>query len=217
MVRRQPDVVTLQTRRGSQPPGASWHAAGMTISRAEQPRAGRGVREALVATFRRVMRLYFRDIERLGDAPGPDVRGRVFVANHTNALIDPILVITRAACEISPVAKSTLWSVPGLRWLLDRAGAVPIVRRVDTPDKAAASNAGVFDRIAAHVLWGVLLPPPLSLLAAVAVTSPFAALRWLDAWYQRTRDATPDELAYLARLRRTACAAIDEARSRLPS
>ena len=64
----------------------------------------------------------------------------------------------------------------------------------------------------------ILLPPPLSLLAAaVALSSPFAALRWLDAWYQRTRDATPDELARLARLRRTACAAIDEARGRLPS
>jgi glycerol-3-phosphate O-acyltransferase/dihydroxyacetone phosphate acyltransferase len=123
----------------------------MTMSLAEEPRGSGGVREALVATFRRVMRLYFRDIERLGQAPGPDVRGRVFVANHTNALIDPILVITDAACEISPVAKSTLWSVPGLRWLLDRAGAVPIVRRVDTPGKAAAQNAEVFGRIAAHL------------------------------------------------------------------
>jgi 1-acyl-sn-glycerol-3-phosphate acyltransferase len=451
----------------------------MTISLADEPRAGRGIRDALVATFRRVMRLYFRDIERLGDPPGAGVGGRVFVANHTNALIDPILVIIDAACEISPVAKSTLWSVPGLRWLLDRAGAVPIVRRVDTPGKAAAENADVFDRIAAHldgggnilifpegtshsepqlaplrtgaarmlvaaearraartagppgepagaaptfqavglefdartdfrsrclVLWGpvrtlaelpgdgedrvraitarmaddlrdllitgathddrlrvarvaellandagerslgawsgigrqvelahrtlrsvdaalvarvadrvdayyaelarlgladnqvagataraapldppepapgwqraalaplaaagfalyaipyflprwiarssdpdavstiklgaalvvypvwaaglvagafVLLPPPLSLLgAAVAVASPFAALRWLDAWYQRARDPTPDERARLAKLRRSACAAIDEARSRLPS
>jgi 1-acyl-sn-glycerol-3-phosphate acyltransferase len=444
----------------------------MTIQPADEPREGGGVREALVATFRRVMRLYFRDIERVGAPPGPDVRGRVFVANHTNALIDPILVITDAACEISPVAKSTLWSVPGLRWILDRAGAVPIVRRVDTPDKAAAANADVFDKIAAHlggggnilifpegtshsapqlaplrtgaagvlvaagarggvaptfqavglefdartdfrsrclVLWGpvrtladvpgdgevrvqaitammaadlrdlliegethddrmrvarvaellahdagerslgawsdlgrqvgvahrtlrsvdaalvarvaaqvdayyaelerlglidgqvtgaapgadparhartpgspppspwrraalaplaaagfalyaipyflprwiarssdpdavstiklgsalvvyplwaaglvagslVLLPPPLSLAAAaVAVAAPFAALRWLDAWYLRTKDATPDELARLAQLRRAACAAIDEARGRLPS
>jgi glycerol-3-phosphate O-acyltransferase / dihydroxyacetone phosphate acyltransferase len=441
----------------------------MTIPLADDLRDGRGVRDALVATFRRVMRLYFRDIERVGDPPGPDVRGRVFVANHTNALIDPILVITDAACEISPVAKSTLWSVPGLRWILDRAGAVPIVRRSDAPDKAAASNAEVFDKIAAHlagggnilifpegtshsepqlaplrtgaarmlvaaaarggvaptfqavglefdnrtdfrsrclVLWGpvrrltdipgdgedhvqaitagmaadlrdllvegetheqrlrvarvaellahdagerslgawsdvgrqvelahrtlrsvdaslvarvadqvdayyaelerlglvdgqvtgtapgldpqrrspaaalspwqraaltplaatgfalyaipyflprwiarssdpdavstiklgaalvvyplwaaglvagslVLLPPPLSLAAAaVAVASPFAALRWLDAWYLRTRDASPDELARLAELRRAACAAIDEARRRLPS
>ena len=112
------------------------------------------VRGVLVSAFRRLMRLYFRDIERVGVPPGPDTRGRVIVSNHTNALIDPILVLTDAACEISPVAKSTLWSVPGLRWLLDRAGAVPIVRRKDTPDKDVASNAAMFDTIAGHLAGG---------------------------------------------------------------
>ncbi|HEX4416920.1 MAG TPA: 1-acyl-sn-glycerol-3-phosphate acyltransferase [Kofleriaceae bacterium] len=126
----------------------------MTIPVAEQAHAGGGVREALVATFRRVMRLYFRDIEWVGARPGSGVRGRVFVANHTNALIDPILIITGAGCAISPIAKSTLWDVPGLRWLLDRAGAVPIVRRVDAPDKAAAANADAFGQIAAHLGGG---------------------------------------------------------------
>src|SRR5215203_3370375 len=112
------------------------------------------VRGVLVATFRRLMRLYFREVERVGEPPGPDTRGRVVVSNHTNALIDPILVLTDAPCEISPVAKSTLWSVPGLRWILDRAGAVPIVRRKDTPDKAAASNEAMFDKIAQHLAGG---------------------------------------------------------------
>src|SRR3982750_1202247 len=84
----------------------------------------------------------------MGEPPGPETRGRVVVSNHTNALIDPILVLTDAACEISPVAKSTLWNIPGLRWLLDRAGAVPIVRRKDTPDKDTATNAATFDKIA---------------------------------------------------------------------
>ena len=112
------------------------------------------VRDVLVAAFRRLMRLYFRDIERVGDAPGPDTRGRVIVSNHTNALIDPILVLTDAACEISPVAKSTLWKIPGLRWLLDRAQAVPIVRRKDTPDKAASQNEAMFDQVAAHIAGG---------------------------------------------------------------
>src|SRR5204862_2027279 len=93
------------------------------------------VRGVLVSAFRRLMRLYFREIERVGVAPAADTRGRVIVSNHTNALIDPILVLTDAACEISPIAKSTLWSIPGLRWLLDRAGAVPIARRKDNPDK----------------------------------------------------------------------------------
>jgi glycerol-3-phosphate O-acyltransferase/dihydroxyacetone phosphate acyltransferase len=112
------------------------------------------VRDVLVAAFRRLMRLYFRDIERVGEAPGPDTRGRVIVSNHTNALIDPILVLTDAACEISPVAKSTLWKIPGLRWLLDRAQAVPIVRRKDTPDKDAALNDSMFDQVAAHIGGG---------------------------------------------------------------
>jgi len=112
------------------------------------------VRGALVSTFRRLMRLYFRDIERVGQAPGPETQGRVIVSNHTNALIDPVLVLTDAACEISPVAKSTLWDVPGLKWLLDRAGAVPIVRRKDNANKDASQNAEMFDKIAAHLSGG---------------------------------------------------------------
>jgi glycerol-3-phosphate O-acyltransferase / dihydroxyacetone phosphate acyltransferase len=113
-----------------------------------------GVRDVLVSTFRRLMRLYFRQVERVGEPPGPDTRGRVIVSNHTNALIDPILVLTDAACEISPVAKSTLWSIPGLRWLLDRAGAVPIVRRQDAPDKDGTANTDVFDKVAEHLARG---------------------------------------------------------------
>ncbi|MDQ3335865.1 MAG: 1-acyl-sn-glycerol-3-phosphate acyltransferase [Myxococcota bacterium] len=112
------------------------------------------LRGVLVSAFRRVMRLYFRNIERVGVPPGRDTRGRVIVSNHTNALIDPVLVLTDAACEISPVAKSTLWSIPGLRWLLDRAGAVPIVRRKDTPDKDASQNNAIFEKIAQHLAGG---------------------------------------------------------------
>lgn len=112
------------------------------------------LRGALISTFRRVMRLYFRDIERVGHAPTANTRGRVFVSNHYNALIDPILVLTDAACEISPIAKSTLWNVPGLKWLLDRAGAVPIVRRKDSPDKQATANDATFEKIASHLSGG---------------------------------------------------------------
>src|SRR5262245_45048184 len=128
-----------------------------TMQIADEVRAPRTlptVRRALVSTFRRIMRLYFRDIERVGETPSSSTRGRVFVSNHNNALIDPILVLTDAPCEISPIAKSTLWNIPGLRWLLDRAGAVPIVRRKDTPDKDTASNEAMFDKIAEHLSGG---------------------------------------------------------------
>ena len=112
------------------------------------------LRGALVSTFRRVMRLYFRDIERVGAPPAATTRGRVFVSNHTNALLDPVLVMTDAPCEISPVAKSTLWKIPVFNWVLDKAGAVPIVRKKDNPGKDASANADVFSKIAAHLSGG---------------------------------------------------------------
>jgi len=112
------------------------------------------VRRGLVGTFRKIVRLYFREIERIGSPPAPDTQGRVFVSNHHNALIDPILVLTDTECEISPIAKSTLWDVPGLKWLLDRAGAVPIVRKKDAPTKSAGDNDATFDKIASHLADG---------------------------------------------------------------
>jgi hypothetical protein len=66
-----------------------------------------------------------------------------------NGLVDPILVLTHAPCAISPIAKSTLWDIPGLRYLLDEVDAVPIIRRKDDPNKKADSNEEIFDRIAA--------------------------------------------------------------------
>ncbi|HUS28940.1 MAG TPA: 1-acyl-sn-glycerol-3-phosphate acyltransferase [Kofleriaceae bacterium] len=112
------------------------------------------LRRALVATFRGIIRLYFRQIERVGEPPGPDTRGRVFVSNHHNALIDPVLVLTDAQCEISPIAKSTLWKIPGLKYLLDGAGAVPLYRRKDDPNRAADANDAVFGKIAEHLSHG---------------------------------------------------------------
>jgi 1-acyl-sn-glycerol-3-phosphate acyltransferase len=102
----------------------------------------------LVWVFRRVIAIYFRSIEAAGPAPSPATKGRLFVSNHVNGLIDPILVLTGAPCPISPVAKSTLWRVPLLRWLLAAVDAVPIVRRRDDPDKAAGTNDEAFERVA---------------------------------------------------------------------
>lgn len=104
--------------------------------------------------FGRASAIYFREIETTGDVPGRDVRGRLFVSNHSNALIDPILLLTTTGCPISPVAKSTLWSVPGLRFLLDAAGAVPLVRRRDVPEKSVEDNEAVFDRVADWLAGG---------------------------------------------------------------
>src|SRR5579883_1732401 len=109
---------------------------------------------ALVALFRRIISLYFREIETVGDVPDPETGGRIFAANHVNGLIDPILVLTHAPCPASPVAKSTLWNIPVLRSLLEAVDAVPILRRKDDPDKPAEANDAVFGRVATHLERG---------------------------------------------------------------
>lgn len=101
--------------------------------------------------FRRIVAIYFRRVEVAGELPTRNTGGRLFAANHVNALVDPILVLTQAPCVISPVAKSTLWKIPGLRWLLDAADAVPIVRRRDNPTKTDKDNEAVFERVASHL------------------------------------------------------------------
>lgn len=109
------------------------------------------MKRALRRVFRALMHLYFQRVEVVGGAPDEAVGGRVFVSNHKNALMDPILVLTHTRCEISPLAKSTLWNIPGLRWLLDLAEAVPVLRRRDDPGKAAGANDAMFDKVAEHL------------------------------------------------------------------
>ena len=109
------------------------------------------VRGAIRFVFKRVLGIYFREVEIGGEVPRSDTGGRIFAANHVNALVDPILVLTQAPCPISPVAKSTLWKIPGLTWLLDAADAVPIVRKRDDPNKTAKDNDAVFERVGAHL------------------------------------------------------------------
>ena len=61
------------------------------------------LRRAVLAVFRRVIRVYFREIEVVG-APGPDARGRIFGANHVNGIVDPLVILTSIGCDVAPVA-----------------------------------------------------------------------------------------------------------------
>ncbi len=112
------------------------------------------VRTAIRLLFRRAMTIYFRDIEVIGHVPARTTGGRIFCGNHVNGLVDPTLVLVMAPCDISPIGKSTLWKIPGLRWLLEAVDAVPIVRRRDDPGKTAAQNDEVFDKVKEHLAGG---------------------------------------------------------------
>jgi 1-acyl-sn-glycerol-3-phosphate acyltransferase len=160
------------------------------------------LRTVLVRIFHSAVRLYFRRIERVGEPPSEATGGRLFVSNHHNALVDPILVLTDAPCEISPIAKSTLWSIPGLAWLLDVAKAVPLVRRRDAPGKDASANDAAFERVAAHLASGgnVLIFPEGTSHSAprLAPLRTGGARMLLLAEEHARKTAAPRELTYQA-------------------
>ena len=99
------------------------------------------------------MRVYFRAIEQV-DPPLADVAGRLFAANHWNGIVDPLVILTAAEYDASPIAKSTLWKMPVLRAILSIAEAVPVTRRTDVPNQAWVDNDAVFDKVAAHLARG---------------------------------------------------------------
>src|SRR5205823_12137148 len=97
-----------------------------------------------------------------------------------------------------------------------------VARRAD-PDARSTIKLGV--ALVVYPVWAaglvtislVVIPFPLSLAAAgVVLASPFAALQWLDAYWNRapSHDATAEQLAKLARLRISARTAIEDARAR---
>ncbi len=90
----------------------------------------------IVGTVRILLSVFFRAVEVVGEERIPRGRPLVVVANHVNGLVDPLLVL--GALPLAPsfprfLAKSTLWKIPVLSWLLDLARALPVYRRQDEP------------------------------------------------------------------------------------
>ncbi len=108
----------------------------------------------LRGAFRRLMRVYFRDVEVAGELPSASTTARLFAANHVNGLIDPMLVLTTTPCAISPLGKAPLWKIPILASILDAVDAVPVERKRDNPNKSGDANRAMFDRVARHFAAG---------------------------------------------------------------
>ncbi|MCP4501810.1 MAG: hypothetical protein GY822_17760 [Deltaproteobacteria bacterium] len=88
--------------------------------------------DAMVLLLRFIARFFFRRVEVVGAELIPEAGPVVFVGNHPNSLLDPMLVLT--SCKkrrISFAAKDVLFKNPAFRLILKAVGAVPIKRRSD--------------------------------------------------------------------------------------
>jgi 1-acyl-sn-glycerol-3-phosphate acyltransferase len=90
----------------------------------------------LVAFLRLVTRAFFRTIEVSGRENVPATGAVIFVGNHPNSLLDPILVLTTCGRPVCFAAKEVLFRGP-LRPFLALLGCVPVKRRQDQVAGAA--------------------------------------------------------------------------------
>ncbi len=113
------------------------------------------MKRAVVWLVRFLVDLFYRRVEVTGRENVADRGPVLFVANHYNGLVDPMLVLRVVERPVVFVAKSTLWKIPGLKTLLDLLGCVPVVRRGEEdreiPSKGEDRNRGSFERLAAEL------------------------------------------------------------------
>lgn len=116
---------------------------------------------ALVRFLWLVTRVFFRTVEVVGEANVPDTGPVIFVGNHPNSLIDPVMVLTSTPRRVAFAAKDTLFEAPLLRFLLRAVGAVPIKRRQDhggeegAPLDNSAAFAALFDVLKGGGAFGI--------------------------------------------------------------
>lgn len=151
-------------------------------------------------------RIEVQHLERLPQS-GP----RIFVANHPNGLVDPLVIMTALDLPISFLAKSTFFSNPAGRLMMRAFNALPVFRQRDEGKSggpqgdAARRNEETFERCRALLAQGkpmALFPEgtthsgtvmlPLRTGAARIALSAEAANNWdldlqivpVGLWYQ---------------------------------
>src|SRR3989442_571929 len=91
----------------------------------------RGVDAVVTCVARLMLRVFFREIELGGIERLPRGVPLVIASNHTNSVVDGVLLLALPGVRPRLLAKSTLWSHPFMRPLLVLVGALHVCRRQD--------------------------------------------------------------------------------------
>ena len=97
---------------------------------------------ALLMWLARVaLRWYYREVQIIGAERVPLDTPMLVVANHPNALMDPMLVATAMPRRLTFTGKATLFEKPLLPLLLRNVGVVPLRRASDEAARRASGGA----------------------------------------------------------------------------
>ena len=95
----------------------------------------------VTALARLLLRVFFGRIEVIGEGRVPRGRPLLYVANHNNGLVDPLLVMAFLPGRPRFLAKDTLWKNPVLRPFLALGRVIPVYRPQDAAPKPAGEQA----------------------------------------------------------------------------
>jgi 1-acyl-sn-glycerol-3-phosphate acyltransferase len=103
-------------------------------------RRGTFTRKIVIFIFSVALRLFFRRIETVDRESVPRDEPLIFVMNHPNGLIDPALVFVALPRKISFLAKSTLFRMPVISFLLRTVEALPLYRKIDAGEDVSKNQ-----------------------------------------------------------------------------
>ena len=103
-------------------------------------RGGTFARRVVVFIFSVALGLFFRRIETVNAESVPKDEAVLFVMNHPNGLIDPTLVFVALPRKVSFLAKSTLFKMPVIGWLVRTVEALPLYRKTDAGEDVSKNK-----------------------------------------------------------------------------
>ena len=94
------------------------------------------MRALVEALCRLLLRIFFRRLDVVDEGYVPAEGPALFVLNHHNGLIDPLLILCHAPRRVSFMAKAPLFKTPVVKHFVRAFDCLPVYRKQDGADTA---------------------------------------------------------------------------------